>query len=70
MTARSLGERIAAAEAGDGSYEGSRKLYLLHSLKMTPLERLRAVEEMGETAKFIQRAAGTYGTTKRPRSTD
>jgi hypothetical protein len=70
MIPSSLGERIAAAEAGDGSYEGSRKLYLQRSLKMTPLERLQAVEEMGETATFIQRAAGTYGTAKRLRNTD
>jgi len=49
-------QSIANAKPGDGTFAGARKLYLQRGLKMTLLERLRAVEEMAESAELIQRA--------------
>ncbi len=56
MKAEELAESIAQSSPGDGSYAGARKLYLERALKMTLIERLRAVEAIGETAKFLQTA--------------
>ena len=48
---------IADSTPGDGTYAGARKLYLDRGLKMTLIERLRAVEGMAETAKLLQKAS-------------
>lgn len=48
---------LVDAKGGDGTFAGARKLYLERALRMTLLERLRAVEEMAESAKLIQQAS-------------
>jgi hypothetical protein len=48
---------LAKAKAGDGTFAGARRLYLEQGLKMTVIERLRAVEDMAASAKLIQLAS-------------
>lgn len=57
MKHRATATSIAESSPGDGTYAGARKLYLARGLRMTLIERLRAVEQMAETAKFLQRAS-------------
>lgn len=61
MKIEGLSDSIAKASPGDGTYAGARKLYLTRALKMTLIERLRAVEQMAETARFIREARRSQG---------
>jgi hypothetical protein len=55
---------LIKAKPGDGTFAGARRLYLERGLNMTLVERLRAVEDMAESAKLIQRAAARAHATK------
>lgn len=57
MKTREMADSIAKSSPGDGTYAGARKLYLARGLRMTLIERLRAVEDMAKTAKFLQDAS-------------
>jgi hypothetical protein len=58
------GRPLAEARPGDGTFAGARKLYLQRALKMTLVERLRAVEEMGQSSQLIRHAAAKRHTGK------
>lgn len=52
--------------AGDGSFAGSTRLYLERGLRLSLLERLRAVEAMGDLATLLQQAPTPAATDEGP----
>ena len=55
---------LIQASPGDGTFAGARRLYLEQALRMSLIQRLRAVEDMAAAAQLIQTAARRPPTTK------